>query len=69
MGERSLAANHEMKNVKGEYVGVEDDMEASEGNLRAKTEDDDLADMWQEFDLALQSSKVFSFEFFVYLID
>ncbi|KAL6341224.1 hypothetical protein AAG906_032342 [Vitis piasezkii] len=57
VGERSLAANLEMKNVKGEYVGVEDDMEASEGNLRAKTEDDDLADMWQEFDLALQSSK------------
>uniref|UniRef100_F6GU58 Protein chromatin remodeling 35 n=1 Tax=Vitis vinifera TaxID=29760 RepID=F6GU58_VITVI len=57
VGERSLAANHEMKNVKGEYVGVEDDMEASEGNLQAKTKDDDLADMWQEFDLALQSSK------------
>ncbi|CBI38030.3 unnamed protein product, partial [Vitis vinifera] len=57
VGEKSLVANLEMKKVQGEYVGVEDDMETNEGNLRAKTEDDGLADMWQEFDLALQSSK------------
>ena len=66
MGERSLPANLEMKKVTGEYIGVEDDMEANVGNLQA---DDGLADMWQEFDLALQASKVFSFEFLLYLID
>lgn len=67
--ERGLSANLEMKRGPGEYLGVEDDMEASEGNLQVKTEDDGLADMWQELDLALQASKVFSFEFLLYLID
>lgn len=55
--EKNLVANLEME--LGEYVGVEDDSEISEDNLGAKAEDDGLADMWQEFDLALQSAKVF----------
>lgn len=31
VGEKSLVANLEMEKVKGEYVGVEDDMEINEG--------------------------------------
>lgn len=63
-----MGASTEIKRDKGRCIGMEEDMETSEGNLRAKTEDESLANIWQELDLALQSLEVFSFEYLSILV-